>query len=707
MTSAPGIISIVRTAITTGFCAIAAHAVSSDELSLQALFDLEQLPVFIASAKEEGTLDAPAHIYVISGTELRERGYRSLYDLLEDLPGCTGNRVVNTADPYDYPKHMGVSANVRGTPGGLKLMFNGMVFDAKDGTINLWEERFPIETIEKVEFILGPYASLYGRNTYTGVLNVVTKNGEQLGNGGEFTELFGKTRHMQRTIYLGSKPGGVDLFGSYFNTHSEKGLDMVREYPEIYGYDARQGKTFRTPWGSSEVDFTRTGAPAEWYTPWDNTDVYVRATHDLGLAWDFQYNRIKVPNMDPKRSPLYYVAPREATLTMPVYNTRLNLSRRWTEKLTTETEASYQTWTWRAVNMYNSPEEWRTKRILKQAENFDGKLAGRYVLFTGNEVYAACSYAATHEWVPPHRYTGWPDLNDSATKVFRKRFLNVSLQDEWRIGRSFKTVAGVMYEKSNYHVDILIPRLSLMWNRSDVSVFKLLYGSGFITPDMATLAQAPMPSGDTLKGYDEIKPMLMQSCDLQWLYRFGPRMRTSASVFYTTEEEQTTTTDSISRRERWGGELELNSFFLDGVIKSFASYQFVHGRTREIAYGKTETFDKVPYTPRHQGKLGVHYYAWEKKINLYVHGIVMSKLPNLKNLDDCDGNNVVDVFVSTTEQFHRRFSVSAGVKNVFDKKAFIPPSTDGMRVDGFSYETYTITTPIRRRYWTVEASVRF
>jgi outer membrane receptor for ferrienterochelin and colicins len=137
-------------------------------------FDLQlDTVVTAASKKSERVSHAPAIITVISGEEIRARGYRSLADVIRRVPGFY--------DLYDLVTH---NVGVRGVNGGarasgsiLKVMIDGHQVDFRPSTGNFFgEELIPMEVIDRVEVIRGPASALYGADAFLGVVNVVTKN---------------------------------------------------------------------------------------------------------------------------------------------------------------------------------------------------------------------------------------------------------------------------------------------------------------------------------------------------------------------------------------------------------------------------------------------------------------------------------------------------------------------------------------------------
>ncbi len=168
------------------------------DFSEYSIEELIEIKVYTASSKSEKIEDAPANIFIITGAEMQNRGYRTLFDLLPDLPGTIWTSVIGYGT-NGTPVIRGITDVKR-----LKLILNGMSIDPKSGFGTGWTDRFPIEGIDRVEFILGPYASVYGRNTFSGVINIITKNGNKI-NGNKMSFVYGKHDRFQGSVTIGKK----------------------------------------------------------------------------------------------------------------------------------------------------------------------------------------------------------------------------------------------------------------------------------------------------------------------------------------------------------------------------------------------------------------------------------------------------------------------------------------------------------------------
>jgi outer membrane receptor for ferrienterochelin and colicins len=678
-------------------------------LGAEELFFSDFPPVVIASGKAESLENAPANVTVVTGQEMRERGYRTLIDLIPDLPGSTV--IPFSGDLNDYPNPPFGNTATRGVLGGLKLMINGLEVDPRHGGNTIWEERFPIEGIDHVEFIVGPYSSLYGRNTYSGVMNVVLKTGEQV-NGGSVAALYGNSTEYntvnqgQGTLLLGRKWGRTDVYASAFTNQSRNGLDMAHEYPGIYGDGVRDNGAF----DGAHIPLAP-GISSKYIMPWNHHETYLSVKHDSGFSFDGQYAFDGGPNIVPRFNPHRYVADRNSDRRAPQLNGRVKYANTW-GRLGLEFSVAGQDWSNKYINLYRSG---RIRRIYARSSSQRANTALRYKMLDSNELLLSVSRENVREYPSvTEDNAGWPALrrNDD-------RYFNFSLQDEARFGDKAKVVAGFMYEHNTRAEDVILPRLSFLWSPTADGTVKLLYGEGYVSPSRDLQEDNP---GSGIKGASpsDIKPARIRSYDLQGIQKMG-KSKISASVFYTQQQDfvaqiadaslpapyttQWKNTDGL--RETYGTDVEVRTAVSD-LTKAFLSYSYVNGWS--TSQTRNEKQHGILYAPRHMVKVGINQLLWNKKLNLYAHDILNGRssqwqgAPNLGK-SWMGSYNVVDVNLGTTEAFHKALSFSVGVRNLLNKEGFFtrPLATTGSAVD----DHFQIDVPIRKRYYTVQAGYKF
>lgn len=138
------------------------------------LLQTENQEVVSTTRSKISIREAPATIYVVTSKQIRERGYRTLFEALRDLPGF------NSVHAYGVWPHLVQQR-------GLTTYSNQKTLVYIDGIpVNILSENsalggtieFPLFNVERIEVIAGPASALYGANAFNGIINVITKDGK-------------------------------------------------------------------------------------------------------------------------------------------------------------------------------------------------------------------------------------------------------------------------------------------------------------------------------------------------------------------------------------------------------------------------------------------------------------------------------------------------------------------------------------------------
>ncbi|MBL8630982.1 MAG: TonB-dependent receptor [Rhodospirillaceae bacterium] len=125
--------------------------------------------VVTARKSEERLQDVPISVTAFNDKDLTERGMNDLYKVSQFTPGFSfekqGNRY-GTQNGGQRPVIRGMS-NIGAEPGAA-VFVDGIPFSN-----NILS--FPFDIVERVEIIKGPQAALFGRSTFSGAINLITK----------------------------------------------------------------------------------------------------------------------------------------------------------------------------------------------------------------------------------------------------------------------------------------------------------------------------------------------------------------------------------------------------------------------------------------------------------------------------------------------------------------------------------------------------
>ena len=145
-------------------------------LDLGALLAMD-VTVVSATKTAQSLEEAPSIMTVITRHDIERWGYDTLSDALKYIVGF-----------YVVDDHVTPNLAVRGISGGLrsesgivKLMLNGHPITYRPTSGNwLGAELIPLSTIQQIEIIRGPTSALYGADAFLGIINVITRQGQEV-----------------------------------------------------------------------------------------------------------------------------------------------------------------------------------------------------------------------------------------------------------------------------------------------------------------------------------------------------------------------------------------------------------------------------------------------------------------------------------------------------------------------------------------------
>ncbi|WP_438403747.1 TonB-dependent receptor domain-containing protein [Aeromonas veronii] len=205
--------------------------------------------VITANRVEQPVSSVLAPVVVIDRAEIESRQVQSLPDLLKTLPGVQMATLGGRG-------HIS-SLFVRGTNSNHSLvLMNGRPIAAMvAGTPDL--SQIPLGNIERIEYIRGPRAAVYGSDAIGGVINLITKTSAKNGNethlkGGAGSNGYGQGE-LRTVQSLGQKTDMNMLIG-YERTD---GFDVVAntKQPDRDGFNSKNGQfglnhTFNDAWSA-------------------------------------------------------------------------------------------------------------------------------------------------------------------------------------------------------------------------------------------------------------------------------------------------------------------------------------------------------------------------------------------------------------------------------------------------------------------------
>jgi vitamin B12 transporter len=221
---------------------------SPQVLAGQERADTAALPEIVVTATQYPTApdSVAATVSVIRGEDLRARGVRFVADALREIPGA---QVVQSG-PYGSATSLFVRG---GESDYVKVLVDGVPVNQPGGSFDFGS--LTTDNVERIEVLRGPGSVLYGSDAITGVVQIITRQGEgrpsatAAGEGGSF----GSAR------FEGSALGGGG-WGGWSASVSRLTSDGTYAFNNEYRNNSASARIGLRPDERSEV-----GLSARWY----------------------------------------------------------------------------------------------------------------------------------------------------------------------------------------------------------------------------------------------------------------------------------------------------------------------------------------------------------------------------------------------------------------------------------------------------------
>ena len=430
----------------------------------------ETITVTSASRRAERIAEAPAAIEVIPTLEIEQRAATGqIPKLLEFSPGVE----VTQSGLYDY------NLNTRGFNSSLNRRV-ATVVDGRDPSVPFlgaqeWASvSFPMDDLERVEFVRGPSAALYGANASSGVLNLITKRprDSQGGlvrlTGGELSTFNADLRWAGRLFgdWYGKAVGGVRNSGDFTRSRNGKAEYAVPCTATVTSDCLPQEAVPLDPEDDDQISFA--SARVDRYYG-DNSLLTVEG------GW--------------------------ADVTGPVFQTGIgrvqlvDVERRWAR-------LNFSTPHWTLLGSANSreaPEQTALatgRNLTLDEEAWRGEVQGNWGFLRDHlRLVAGLSYedksidSADQNARPRPRRFG-KDRNN--VKRLRQTLIYEPIeadstalyaQLDWQASDTLKLVVAGRYDDSTLHEPQYSPKAALVWSATPASTFRLTYNRAFQVPN--------------------------------------------------------------------------------------------------------------------------------------------------------------------------------------------------------------------------------
>jgi len=568
--------------------------------------------VFSASKYDQKVTEAPSLVSIVTASEIRRYGYRTLADILQALGGIYVGYDCN----YHY---LGMRGFLRPGDYNTRVLLlvdghktnDGLYDTAAIGT----EFLLDVDMIERVEVVRGPSSSLYGANAFFGVINVITKRGRNF-DGFELSGAGGSQLTYK----------GRGTYGKRFSSGVEALVSA--SYYGSDGADSLHFKEFDTGPGTGVVTGLDGDKAARLFGSASYRDVtfeggFVTRDKEIPTApWGFVFGDPRAGMVDTA----YFADLR--------YETSLDTTTSLTARI------GYHGYVFEGDYPFDFSEDGVEPPVVVNRDEAWGDTISaetfvRRVLWESNTAIVGLQYVENFRLLQKNFYVGTPvgpdgpmgtQLDDDRDTHLYAAFI----QDEWRIFSFLVLNAGARYDHWSTFGGSFSPRVALVASPLDSTSIKLMYGQAFRAPNAYEMYYHDGPL--TAKPNPDLGPETIETEEVAIEQRFGDTVRASLSGYHYFINDLITQIEdpgdgllqfaNLDEVEAWGTEAELEARWKG--VEARVAYAL------QKAEHATEGHE-LANSPRHMPKGGVSVPLWKDKVFLSAEALYLS---SRKTLDD-------------------------------------------------------------------------
>lgn len=580
--------------------------------------ELLKVKITTAGKQEQRVKDIPASVVVITRADIEAHGYRTLSEILGNIPGMyMTNDYSLDVDNFGIRGYWSVIPN-----NNLMILVNDVdQISLPYSLYSINEITVPVEAIERIEVIRGPMSVLYGSGAFFGVINIFTRNVNQTKPSTNLVTSSAGTQQTGRAMLRLSdnlndfsytmnvsafKTSGIDqpysLMAdntSIFKTATTKNL--LKQQNLYFGFNAKLN-SFYTDFSYNE---SNSGLMFVFPSAGDGSFGEVSSTR---IAFGYKNNIFSNWVIDGKLS--YYSAFKKANFDVffqDVYESQDLPSKGWDADLTVNSELTKQ------LHLTFGA---KYRSILSVENNL-------HLPTMGFGFY----YNTTQTIDEDENIDSWAGFAQLEYKPFEKLSIIAGGRAEQRFDFTLKTIiadtlfgvpAQISSEKYSQSDLQFIPRLAAIYTMNSNNIVKFLYGKAINTPSWFQV----MNGGQHRLN---LRSQNIESFELNYNATPFPKLLINTSFFYNIMNDLIVRTlgvndqgqfynynSNVGKVETKGVELTLQIKPLDklDVEASFTYQKSVDLGNKDIAYN---------YSPNLLGNLKMSY-----RINAHMNASIIA-----------------------------------------------------------------------------------
>ncbi len=397
--------------------------------------------ISVASKKPLNVRESPSIISLVTAEEIKASGARDLMDVLRLVPGMDFGVDVEGV----------VGLGMRGNwahEGKILLLLDGQEMNEILFATTQFGNHFAIDQIKKIEIIRGPGSAIYGGFAEYGVVNIITKQGEDI-NGLSVSGIYGQGEKdfMRRNLNL-SVGKKIKDFEFSLSGLIGQGNRSDQNYTDIYD------STYNMANGNSQLNpaFVNLGIKFKGLSFRAIGDFYSTTVRDA-------YDQIK---------PKAYSQDFNSFYTELKYVWKLNDKFTITPRINYKSQSPWKTPFVDSISPAYNKIATRASANITASYNITRNIN----FVAGGEIFRDMAIDQTDTFYNGKNSVDYYNFAFFAQGLIKTRFVNI--------------IAGARYDKHNLYGDAFVPRIGLTKKYKHFH-FKALYSNSFRAPSIENI----------------------------------------------------------------------------------------------------------------------------------------------------------------------------------------------------------------------------
>jgi iron complex outermembrane receptor protein len=508
---------------------------SKVEVTLDSVFDvfdglIKKRRTKVASGLKQSTARAPAVTTVITAQDIEAMGARTLEEVLRSVPGLQVSFNQVNVPVYSI---RGVSSTYNPE---VLVLINGLRFnDNYIGSKGLYWSGFPVSQIAQIEIMRGPGSALYGADALTGVVNIVTKQAQDIETP-EIGMRIGDFATRDAWLLYGTQWQGFDI-------SAMADINQTEGHQRLVDSDAQS--VF-----DRNFDTQASLAPGAYGSKLNTYDLRLDVAKQ---AWRFRLGLHKANDFGIGLGSAQALDSSDAPVTMETINSDIsyhnpNFTKHWAltaqlSYLHADFDATFQIFPPGAFGgeypigylgypaWSESQAQFSLSGIYQGMNNHLIRLGAGYAYYDLYETRERKNFGLHPDTGEPLSPLELFDVTDTSAiympEVSRSNYF-MFLQDSWILSSNWELTSGIRYDRYSDFGSTLNPRMGLVWETTPKLTSKLLFGQAFRAPSFQDMHNKNNPIS---RGNLDLQPEKMTSWEFAFDYRPTETLNLALSLF--------------------------------------------------------------------------------------------------------------------------------------------------------------------------------